>query len=116
MLHILVTLMLVMPGQTPVLEVAKQTVKSGIHIQTLVLNVRGQLGRRPRELAQSDITILENGVVQPISVFVRHTENPKVTRYELGYTVTDPTPGLTKRVEIRVRGLRRKLVAEFTSR
>lgn len=97
-------------------EVRQETLKSGVHARTLVLKVRGKLGRKPRQLVEGDITILENGVVQPISAFVKNTDDPKITRYDLGYTVTDSTASQKKRVEIRVRGYNKKMVTDFVTR
>jgi hypothetical protein len=116
MLHVLFIAVLAGAPQSQGLEVRQQTLKSGVQVRSVVLTVRGKFGRKPRQFDESDFTILENGVAQPIAVFVKNSDDPKIVRYDIGYTITDDTPGQKKRVEIRVRGISKKMVTDFVTR
>lgn len=91
-------------------------VKSGVELRMVTVNVRGKDGGPPRNLAQADFTILEDGVRQTVTVFVKNTDNPKSSRYQLGYQPTPSKPGETKHIEIRVRGIHKKITHDFVTR
>jgi hypothetical protein len=100
-------------GQSP--EV-RTIVKSGVEVRTMTITVHGNLGRPPRRLIQEDFTVFENGVRQPISLFVKNTDDPKAPRYQIGYPVTPSAPGDKKRIEIRIRGFRKKIQYDVVAR
>ena len=101
-------------AQSP--DVRQQTLKSGVEVRTVTIWVHGKHGGLPKPVGEKDFTVFENGVHQPITLFVKNTDDPKVTRYEIGYKVKPSGPGEKKRIEVRVRGFRGKIRREFVTR
>ena len=57
MLHLVLMAALAAAPQTQGLEVRQETLKSGVHVRSVVLTVHGKFGRKPRPLVEADITI-----------------------------------------------------------
>jgi hypothetical protein len=107
-------LALFLGAQAP--DVQQLTLKSGVEVRTMTITVHGRAGGQPKLLAQEDFTVFENGLRQPISLFVKNTDDPKAPRYQLGYAVQPCPPGQKKRIEIRIRGFRKKMYYDFVTR
>ena len=107
-------LALFLGAQAP--DVQQLTLKSGVEVRTMTITVHGKLGRQPRLLVQEDFRVFEDGLPQPISLFVKNTDDPKAPRYQIGYAVTPSAPGQKKRIEIRIRGFRKKIQYDFVVR
>ena len=118
MLQILLVVALTLAGasQSQGLAVRQETLKSGVEVRTMTISIHGKGGGKPKSLVQEDFTVFENGRRQPISLFVKNTDDPKAPRYELGYAVTPSAPGEKKRIEIRIRGFRAKIHYDFVTR
>lgn len=91
-------------------------VRSGVELRVVTVNVTGEERRSAAKAGAADFTILEDGVPQTVTHFVKNTDNPKTTRYQLGYVAPPSRPGDTKHIEVRVRGIRRTITHDFVMR
>jgi hypothetical protein len=91
-------------------------IRSGVELRIVAISVLGKNGDPPRKLVEKDFTILEDGVPQAVTQFVKNTDNPGMTRYQLGYAPPPSKPGETRHIEIRIRGIRRQITHEVVTR
>jgi hypothetical protein len=94
-------------------EVRRVTLKSGVEVQTLRIQMSGPKDKREK-FVQDDFTIYEDGVLKPIALFVKNTDDAKRTRYEIGYVATPGPPGQKRRIDLRIRGVRKQISHEFS--
>ena len=96
-------------------EVGRVTLKSGVEVQTVRIQISGPRDRRDR-FVQDDFTIYEDGVLKPIALFVKNTDDPNRTRYQVGYAAPPGPAGQKRRIDLRIRGMRKKIAHEFVTR
>jgi hypothetical protein len=94
----------------------RTVIRSGVEGRMVIVRVTGKDGGPPRKLERADFTVLEDGAAQAVTVFTKNTDDPKTTRYELGYTPPPSKSGETTHIEIRVRGIRKKITYDFVTR
>jgi len=91
-------------------------VKSGVEMRSITILMRSKDDGPPRQLVQRDFTVTENGVKQPISLFVKSSIDPTTDRYQLGYPIASSNSGERKRIEVRIRGIRKRIAYDVAAR
>ena len=55
----------------------RTTIKSGVEVRTVTISVHAKGLGKPKPLVEQDFTVFENGARQPITLFVKNTDDPK---------------------------------------
>jgi hypothetical protein len=88
-------------------------IKGGVEIRMITILVRSKDSGPPRHLAQQDFTVIENRVKQTTSVFVKRSIDPTTDRYQLGYPISQSNADEPTHIEVRIRGLRRRIAYDI---
>lgn len=90
-------------------------VTSGVEFRSITILMRSKNDGPPRQLVQQDFAVTENGVQQRISLYTKSSVDPTTDRYQLGYPITSSNPGERKHIEVRIRGIKKRIAYDVVT-